>query len=620
MQWDDLPAAFEDAAVRRAAAAALATEEIGGDVHAFGTAVGKAGRDLLETDRDEALLLIADQAACDFDLTTVSGRGAEQGPLGPMWEMDGQRYPPPPESFPDSLRTYLELRVAETTRSDLRARYNDLIWLRWHDFPSARRAHAAYLEAGTGRDLAQASSSMQAVGHLVRAAGLAATLGIEEDPTIETVRTEILRGLDRDAPGYSFWLAKGAARLLSKRPDVARELQLALLGEADREPEGRRHRQRSLLDAAETIARAVGDGDQANDLRRRQAGSFEVEAKERAGESGLIELAFLNDALRMYAAAGAGGEVQRLKPELAAASERSLGDLHVLSGTVTVPQEAFRRAADWLVEKFPDPASLLLTFADASGFWVSPEALAAGLENAMQEHGVLYLFGHISITGDGRYQPDPESEEDRRGAQLTRHLATETTGRVAVAAPVINDLRTRGIWNADNLIRALASVDEPIAASCRDAIQAFERGEMWVAAHLLVPQLERAVRAAVIAAGGSPRSRARRAGGLRWKSLEETLLEAEASIALGPALSSSLIRLFVDPFGPNYRNEIAHGAVEPNGDSSPIALLTLLAVLSVTLQLAAARDAAAGEAAAADQPSGGQTNGPAPIEEGSESR
>lgn len=587
MQLEDLPTAFEPAELRRAADIALAEESIEGALHVLATALGKRAAPLIEADLHIAMLLATDQALCDYHLTT-HGHAKANGPLGALWEMDGKRYPAAIEVFPDSVRPYLELRAGETQRSDVRARYFDFIWLRWHDFPSARRAHAAYLEAADGRELEDASPAMDAVDQLTRAAELSLGLGIEQPATIRTLRDEVMRGLSRDQSGYSFWIGKEAAALIAKDVDTARELIDVVATEADVRPEGRRHRQRSLLEVAEELAREIGAGEEANRIRLRRARSFEDEARERSSEGGLIEMAFLDDAAQLYAAAGCGADVQRLKPDLAQASMRSLDQMHVISSTVQVPNAVFAKAADELQAKYPDPSTLLLVFAQANGLWVHPDLLAERLDGAIKDNPVLHLVSHVSVTGDGRYQPDPEDDTDKREAQLTRQLATDTALQLAMALTVVHELRSRGVWSAENLVDAIRAIDPVQAAACEDGLRAFERGEVWLAAHALSPQLERAVRLAVIEGGGSPRSRARR-GGLQWKSLEETLLEPEANVVLGEALSGSLLRLFVDPLGPNYRNEIAHGALDPGSDATPAAFLTILAILSLLVRTAAHR-------------------------------
>jgi hypothetical protein len=62
--------------------------------------------------------------------------------------------------------------------------------------------------------------------------------------------------------------------------------------------------------------------------------------------------------------------------------------------------------------------------------------------------------------------------------------------------------------------------------------------------------------------------------------------------ALGAGLAVSLKRLYLDPYGPNYRNEIAHGADDPSEPQSQWAMLTALAILSVALRLVTVRQRA----------------------------
>jgi hypothetical protein len=84
--------------------------------------------------------------------------------------------------------------------------------------------------------------------------------------------------------------------------------------------------------------------------------------------------------------------------------------------------------------------------------------------------------------------------------------------------------------------------------------------------------------------------------GLRWSSLEDMLDEPAVVMALGAGLAMSLRRLYLDPFGPNYRNELAHGATDPAENQTASALLTALAILSVALRLGTVRQRAATDA------------------------
>jgi Domain of unknown function (DUF4209) len=595
MIWDQLPGAFDDAHIRAAADAALDLEKE--------VAEGVARTDLAEVFKKRGLslgaselglLLQSDGLACDLWLSDGESRN-RWGPLSPSREFGGTVYPPPVTSFPDALRPYFEIRASATTRADLRARYHDLIWLRWRNFEHACQAHRGYLDAASGADLKDATSAMTAVDYLLRAADLSLTLKYREEETIAILRTEVLRGLPTEPAGYAGWLAERGAPLIARRPDIARELIDAILTETRQAPVGQRARERDLLEAAEVLARAVGDAERARSLRLEQAASFEAEAIERVAEGGIIELALLNNAVSLYGQAGAGAEVQRLKPALAAASRHADEGLHLLESKVTIPDAAIENAATDMTKRLGEKEFLALGAGDALGLWPPPERVEAALDRAMAEHPFQFLVNRTSVGSDGRYQPDPDAEPQRREARLTRQLAQDTMIRLVLGISIIDQLRRRGLWSAERLIVAVRLVDPPLADACAPGFEALEADRAWLAGHALVPQLERAVRLVAQTVGVTPMKRTS-PGGLRWASFEEMLDEPAVEGALGARLSVSLKRLFLDSYGPNYRHEIAHGAADPSENQSPSAMLTALAILSVAARLAIARGGPSTEA------------------------
>jgi Domain of unknown function (DUF4209) len=100
--------------------------------------------------------------------------------------------------------------------------------------------------------------------------------------------------------------------------------------------------------------------------------------------------------------------------------------------------------------------------------------------------------------------------------------------------------------------------------------------------------LERALRV-LGAEVGAATLRASRRGGLEWASLDHMLADPTLSKALGDRLAVAPRRLFSEADGPNYRNEVAHGAADPRHDLGGAALLTTFAILSVCLHVLAAR-------------------------------
>jgi len=581
--WDELPAEFDQDNIWLAADSALKLEERSPSIHKFAELAKNAEHESNEV----RLLLVSDGLACELWLTDGDSK-KRWGPLGPSMEFFGQGvYPPPLQSFPNQLLFYFEQRAQTTTRADLRARYHDLIGLRWKKFDHLVQAHSAYLEAGLGIASDDVTTAGMAVSYVLRAAELALTHNIDQDRTIGQIRDLVLSSIAAES-GTGAWVAQRAADLIGRQPDVARALMGALETEAAANPQGRRNRQRAFLEASELLGRAAGDADHAVKVRLMRAESFELEATERSGEGGIIALALLSDASQLYQQAGSGADVQRLKPMLGAASERSSDEMHVISTQVDIPQSAFEDAANDLESRLGHDELLPLGAADILGLWPSSDRLEKDLDEAKAQHPFQYLTRHTSIAGDGRFQSDPDEEPARRQAQLTRHLAMRTTFHLAFAESVFDVLANRGRWSAQRHVASIRLIDEELARACEDGFRALEAGAYWTAAHALVPQVERVVRL-VAKSVGIPPLKGTAHGGLRWASLDEMLLLPEVEKALGEGLTMCLRRLFVEPYGPNYRNEIAHGAAQPGESQRQAARLAGLGILSVSLRLLIAR-------------------------------
>jgi hypothetical protein len=356
----------------------------------------------------------------------------------------------------------------------------------------------------------------------------------------------------------------------------------------------------SLLEAAEALSSVIGDGEAARGLKLARASSLEVEATGRDPDGGLVKTVLLKDAMDLYADAGSSADVQRLKSDVAQAVELSSGDLHTVEGVVTILRAPLQAAVEAFVGEADGDIDLLLVPADLLDMWPTPSKVEADLEQAAAEHPFIYLVRRISTTWDGRCTAEPITDQERQQAQLTRKFAEGTASRLAVAGIVIDMLIERDLWSAARLVAAVDAVDPPLAASCRQGFDALEAGEGWIATHLLVPQLERAVRSVAMAVEGNLTSR--QAGGLRWTSLDLVLADPKVEEALGPSLALALRRLYVDPYGPNYRNDVAPGAMEPSQDQAQVALLTTLAILSVTARLALVRSQSAPPEVAAPMP------------------
>ncbi len=103
-----------------------------------------------------------------------------------------------------------------------------------------------------------------------------------------------------------------------------------------------------------------------------------------------------------------------------------------------------------------------------------------------------------------------------------------------------------------------------------------------VSAHLLIPQIEHALRTLAIMAGASPYKPDHRRGGLQYKVMDDLLRERAIVQILGEQVILCFRIVLTDPGGWNLRNSLSHGILNPSqlGPASSDRLLHILLTLS----------------------------------------
>jgi hypothetical protein len=153
-----------------------------------------------------------------------------------------------------------------------------------------------------------------------------------------------------------------------------------------------------------------------------------------------------------------------------------------------------------------------------------------------------------------------------------------------VAQVIIREARTAGSWTADRILDAIADADAQLGATCEAGVRGYEAGDYWVALHVLVPQVERAVRALGVRLDADVH-RVTSAQRLLWANLDPLLADPSIRAALGEDFAVELGWLFTSEFGPNIRNNVAHGAADMANAEFP-STVTLMAILTVADVLA----------------------------------
>ncbi len=391
-------------------------------------------------------------------------------------------------------------------------------------------------------------------------------------------------------------LAKAGARILSLEPGDVRQLREDLATTVDASPQLAGKQQ--ILQTCVVLARTVGDPESPTAHLRAEAELCEQHA---GGQTGLGRQYWLREAIRLYREAGDGESQQRLRTAYEeAGAQINEGDLFTATGEVVISMDDVRRDAEakTLGQETSVLAFLRLPF--EIGMWPSWDSVHAARE-AEDAQTFTSLFAHAQLEADGRVQPEPDRDshpEDFQRARDIRWASKRAIMTAGFSQLLIDEFRKRGSWTAPNLTTVLANVDEPLAQASESGFVRYEAGDAWAALHILGPQVERAIRVLAKEVGARVTSYTPHEG-TRWVSMTTLLAAAEVRAALGEDLAKNLEAVFIEPYGQNIRNNIAHGAFSYPGNAENAATLCVLSLLTVAAVIAQERARRAVAAAAA---------------------
>lgn len=519
--------------------------------------------------------------------------GVRETVLVPELEIFGRPpYPPPVADFPAPADAYFTARRAESRHASVRARISEFLWHRNANVQDARAAASAYLDAVQGI-LESEGGAVEAHALFVRGAALASTLKHEVPRLKDALRAFVTAAIYEGGGRPLTNAIRACEALLRNETALADELLHDTVDAADRfagEGAARRFLEREMLENAAELARVAGKHERMVELRRRIPASLEAEAKERASEGGIVEMAMLQPALRLYTDLGVSDAVERVKAKLHHATQRSTEQMQEHSFTFEIPREKIRAQLDGILQRtLPrDRTAHLQVLATSDTLWPSWETVQERTAAFKAEFPMQFLVHRTHIGPDDRPLPEPEDPEEAELFHQISRYTEELQLTLMLYEVYLGELRGRDLWSEDLIMDALAAgalFDDRMLAAVRPGVHAFENGRYWEAVHVLVPCIERAIRQLAIHAGLNVYSYRPKTGEIHWSSLTNMLDRTEIFEALGLIRKDFglLLRyVLTDSRSLNLRDDLAHGITPPETVDEHRALLPLLILLHLS--------------------------------------
>jgi hypothetical protein len=563
-------------------------------------ALSGAARDAIEQGRIEhgkVLWLLAD--ACSMMLSPSS----PNEPFKPFAVFHDRRSVVPDDISDSDILFFAEI-VDGVDNDWLKARLSDLVWLKSkpRNIEFALKAIDAYrslpLDTDTwihgGRDC------------WPRAISLARMLKGGAGDRLQQIETAIVAAFHasiRDDGFLGFWLAdllKSNRLGWSHRTDVSTKLEALARGFDD---EGDLHKAREYFSAAAEWYKFIPDEVKAAEMTVLVAEGWVKEAVARVASespSHMVAASFYENAIQIYrtipraerSAHQVDERIAELRAHLNNSGERAIGEMGLIQTPGVDLTQVIVKARESVTGKSAQNA--LLAFANLHR-GVNAEELRNSALERMRQHPLQSLFAATVMSRDGRVIAKRPAMG--LGGELTED------DEIAIRAEMIRDYGVlvsivvqANIWPAlevlllEHRLRESDFIElarhSPIVPKERvglfgKALFAGYERDFVTALHLLIPQIEHLVRVHLKQAGTKTTNLDK--DGIENENGMSTLVGLpEAEQVFGKDLVFEFESLFCNAFGPNLRNELAHGLLDEDGCNSPFAIYAWWLALRLT--------------------------------------
>ena len=321
-----------------------------------------------------------------------------------------------------------------------------------------------------------------------------------------------------------------------------------------------------------------------NDVIRVLKVSEEAHKKSFDSHNPLRELATLDEIQHKYRHYGLHEEANRLLTEIQSAGHRTTTSMTPQKYEFTIPQEIYDQADEMFGEKASSDEERWRNF--AVYFIPRRDEEEKALAELAKKYPFKYMLGTHMLDGKGRPQSIIGSYEDDPEGNLVMHITEKLNFGTFFLGIAVKKMSDIGLLTVD---RIMSDIIEPCPLFednsyevIQQALEFFVDNKPILCCHLLVPQIERAIRNLVEASGLSvikPQKNA--AKGFQLITLDDLLRKDAVEYAFTQDGALYLRLVLTDQRSLNIRNNLCHGILPPDTFHSGVAarLLHILVMI-----------------------------------------
>lgn len=507
--------------------------------------------------------------------------GTTYGPMTSATKEDGSPFYAPDIKEADSgTIAYWNRRSLESKHPILRARYSDLVWdfsrvaaNQKPDVSFARIAIDAYIEAAK----LSYKHVVQPIHYIERAMELAISIGDEQrtQRVVDAMFDLYERVAQPELAGSWPFLFdnlldnKKITLTEEQQKRIIRSLEEMLRRSADRSGP-KEFNPWGAQGAAERLAGIYGKSGAKEEVQRviRTYGmAFEKLAEE---ASPTLAMAWLQPVYEAYLNAGMKDDAHRVQLASEKKGKRAHEDMKEISARVEVSAAEMEKFLQAITADSLDLAYKRI----ATRFTTRATAARDFLKEMMSQAPFVSMIG-VQKIADGHIAAQAGSVESDPDGRLIMQLAQMIEMESLFLSTALE--KTHEIYRPTpkeicDFLRQSAVFTPEAESLLTEGIEAYLKGDHVKAVHVLIPQIEAALRA-LLGVLGLPTNKPMRSskGVMQAKNLNDVLADPNVKEVLGSDAILYLQTFLNDPRGQNLRNRISHGLTEKRYLTKPLA-------------------------------------------------
>lgn len=473
-----------------------------------------------------------------------------------------------------TMINYWEKRAHESINPILKSRYSGLVWDFKKKITGDNPSHdICRLYINSLLDSANGDFHKYEVSTFVklqRALNLAIT--INDTSLIEGVKNAILSFETRhsvdDKPGlwgYSFDLLVGNKKInLSslEEQEIIKELEEKLTRLTTADTETQKIDPWAAEAAAERLAIYYRKKQKMEDVKRvilKIGNAFDKIIED---ASAMQASGWLNHLYKLYLQFNLNSEAEDLLLRIRELGPQVASELSPIAQTVEFPKDKVDEYINNMTDGNPDDIIIRI----ASKYIPIKEQVKEQVFNLSNQAPLVFLIPQQIQDEKGRVVATIGSLENDLEGHIIRQISQSLSFSSVFIRAVLNEsITNKGLSKAnilDFVVKTPILNPERIPIIER-ALDAYFENDYLVFIHLIIPQIEEAIRNIVEMAGGNV-LKSSRGGGYHLKTFDEILRDEIIKESLGEDFADYFRILFTDQRGWNLRNSVCHGMANPD--------------------------------------------------------